>query len=82
LSGGKQTAITQKGVGMWWKASFETSQLVHRVRVKNRVDCCGERLRDTTVTIDGKICGNLPGSTKTGVWYEVKCEKPLMGKEI
>jgi hypothetical protein len=56
--------------------------VVHRVRVKNRVDCCGERLRDTTVTIDGKICGNLPGSTKTGVWYEVKCEKPLMGKEI
>jgi hypothetical protein len=41
LSGGKQTAITQNGVGMWWKASFGGQQIVYRVRIKNRVDCCG-----------------------------------------
>jgi hypothetical protein len=40
-----KTAITKRGVGMWWKASFKDgTSIVESVKVKNRVDCCGERL--------------------------------------
>jgi len=65
LSGGKQTAITQRGVGNWWKASFGGQYTVDKVRIKNRVDCCGERLTSTRVTVGGKLCGFLPVTTKT-----------------
>jgi hypothetical protein len=42
LDGGKRTAITAKGVGNWWKASFiGGSAMIESVRVKNRQDCCG-----------------------------------------
>jgi hypothetical protein len=54
LEGGKRTAITANGVGNWWKASFVGgARRVERVRVKNRHDCCGERLTGTKITIDG-----------------------------
>jgi len=65
LIGGKQTAITQRGVGNWWKASFGGPTMVEKVRIKNRVDCCGERLTSTKVTIGGQVCGFLPAVTKT-----------------
>jgi len=49
-----KTSITKRGPGNWWKASFEGGeQLVERVRVRNRVDCCGDRIRGTKVTISG-----------------------------
>jgi hypothetical protein len=57
-------------------------QYVHRVRVKNRVDCCGERLAATKITIGNEECGSLPTSTSTGQWYEVKCKKPVKGDEV
>ena len=65
---------------MWWKASFKDgSTLVESVKVKNRVDCCGDRLSLVRVTIDGQECGRLPKQTKTAQWYTVKCAKPLVG---
>jgi hypothetical protein len=54
LMGGSKTAITKSGVGMWWKASFMGGKsIVDRVRVKNRHDCCGERLTGTMITVSG-----------------------------
>jgi len=54
LQGGSKTAITAIGVGNWWKASFVGgTRLVEGVKVKNRHDCCGERLTGTKITIDG-----------------------------
>jgi hypothetical protein len=68
---------------MWWKASFKDGKyLIAGVRIKNRVDCCGERLTETLVTIGGQECGKLPSITATGKWYSVKCAKPLVGGEI
>jgi hypothetical protein len=82
LEGGKRTAITANGVGNWWKASFVGGpRRVERVRVKNRHDCCGERLTGTKITIDGEFCGTIP-ATGNGQWAEVKCARPLLGKEI
>jgi hypothetical protein len=76
-------AITKNGVGMWWKASFKGGpRLVESVKIKNRTNCCGERLRLVRVDIGGVECGKLPSSTKTNQWYTVKCAKPLVGGEI
>jgi hypothetical protein len=82
--GGSRTAITAKGVGNWWKASFKGGdQLIERVRVKNRHDCCADRLAFTKITIDGEVCGTIPNKgLSNGAWVEVKCAKPLVGGEI
>jgi hypothetical protein len=67
---------------MWWKAIFADGEsVVEKVRVRNRHDCCGERLTGVKITIDGQFCGTIP-PTKQGAWVEVKCDKPLKGKEI
>jgi hypothetical protein len=80
--GAKRTAITAKGVGNWWKASFKGGYaMIESVRIRNRHDCCGDRLTGTKITIDGQFCGTIP-STGTGAWADVKCAKPLRGKEI
>jgi len=55
--------------------------LVEKVRVKNRHDCCGERLTGTKITIGGQFCGTIP-ATGQGKFVEVKCAKPLFGGEI
>ena len=79
---GTKTSIAAIGVGNWWKASFKGGeQLIERVRVKNRHDCCGKRIAGTRVTISGQFCATLP-SAGNGAWIEVKCVKPLVGKEI
>jgi hypothetical protein len=58
---GSRTAIAAKGVGQWWKAEFDGgARLVERVRVKNRHDCCGNRIAGTKVTISGQFCATLP----------------------
>jgi hypothetical protein len=64
LQGGSKTSITAKGVGNWWKASFVGGDaLIDRVRVKNRHDCCGNRIAGVKVEVDGKLCGTIPGGS-------------------
>jgi hypothetical protein len=54
LQNGTKTAITARGQGNWWNAKFaEGDQIVERVRIKNRHDCCGVRIAGTKVTISG-----------------------------
>jgi hypothetical protein len=81
-AGAKRTAIAAKGVGNWWKASFNGGDsVVEKVRIRNRHDCCGNRLTGTKITIGDQVCGTIP-ATGTGAWVEVKCAEPLMGGEI
>jgi len=54
FSNGSKFTHTNNGVGMWWKCSFNGGdQWVWKVRVLNRKDCCGGRLKGTKVTIGG-----------------------------
>lgn len=81
-AGAKRTAIAAIGAGNWWRASFaDGNSLIERVRIRNRHDCCGERIAGTKVTVDGQLCGTIP-SAGNGAWIEVKCTKPLSGKVI
>jgi hypothetical protein len=57
--------------------------LIERVRVKNRHDCCGERLNGTKITVDGQDCGTITaGKGSNGKMFDVKCSKPIFGKTI
>jgi len=52
---------------MWWKAKFAGGlQWVWKVRVQNRVDCCGGRLRGVEVKIGGETCGKINQPTQNG----------------
>jgi hypothetical protein len=41
FSNGGTFTHTNAGVGMWWKAYFDSRYWVSRVRILNRRDCCG-----------------------------------------
>jgi len=47
--------------------------------ILNRKDCCGERISNAQVEIDGKLCGFVPVATVVGQWYTVECEFPILG---
>jgi len=65
-------AHTGIGVGQWWSANFESGETsVAGVSILNRADCCGDRLREAEVLIDGNVCGSLPDTTVEGTWYEI-----------
>jgi hypothetical protein len=67
-------AHTKGGRGHWWKAEFtDGTKSVTEVRVTNRQDCCGNRLKLATVWVGDVQCGTLPDSTANGVVYTVPC---------
>jgi hypothetical protein len=71
---GTKFSLTNRGVGMWWRANFGKNYWVDRVRIKNRHNCCGDRLAGTMVLIGGKECGKVEAGTTKGKWYTVKCQ--------
>jgi hypothetical protein len=63
---------TKNKKGSYWKASFKGGEKwVWKVRVQNRVDCCGGRLRGVKVMVGGETCGVINQPTQNGGWYEV-----------
>jgi hypothetical protein len=45
---------TKNTVGAFWKASFKGGeQWVWKVRIQNRIDCCGGRLKGVKISIGG-----------------------------
>jgi len=72
---------TKKGVNQYWTAHFKKGkQYVGKIRIKNRGDGAGERLRLARVEVDGKKCGALPGATSNGAWYDIRCN--LYGENV
>jgi hypothetical protein len=79
---GNKFTHTNRGVGMWWRAQFGQAYWVDRVRIRNRKDCCGNRLAGTDVFIGTKKCGRVEAGTKNGQWYTVKCQRDIKGDYI
>ena len=63
---GSKFTHTNRGVGMWWRAEFGQMYWVDRVRIRNRRDCCGNRLAGTDVFIGGQKCGQVEPGTSNG----------------
>lgn len=69
------------------KAAFHgQTYMVHRIRIRNRKDCCGQRLASSSVRVvfQGKEieCGKLPARTENGKWYEVSCKGNMVGDSV
>jgi len=58
--------------------------MVTQVRIKNRGDCCGERLSKTNIFIGDKLCGRIPNIPKNrnGRWYTLVCRNPIKGDSV
>lgn len=54
--------------------------MVTSVKIKNRHDCCGDRIEGTQVTISGKKCGEPLPKLANGASYTVNCNVP--GTEV
>lgn len=79
----KSFAHTRMGRGHWWYAQFaDGNRQVTEVKITNRQDCCGDRLKGTKVYVGRYLCGVLPALTKTKETYTVKCAKPVTGNSI
>ena len=57
---------------MWWKAEFGGEYQISMVKIRNRRDCCGNRLKGTKVFIGNTQCGTINGGGQ-GQWYQVRC---------
>jgi len=76
---------TDKGVGQFWKGLFANgAHVITQVRIKNRGDCCSERLSKTNVFIGTTLWGRMPNipSGRPGKWYTLECKSPVIGNSV
>ena len=76
---------TDKGVGQFWKGLFANgAHTITQVRIKNRGDCCSERLSKANIFIGNQLCGRIPNipAGRTGKWYTLECKNPIIGSSI
>ena len=53
-----KTCTHTNGAG-WWEVDLGGVYTVQYVRIKNRVDCCSNRLDGVKVLVDGMECGTI-----------------------
>lgn len=60
-------AHTKGGKGHWWSAQFKNGKKeITEVKITNRLDCCGDRLKGAKVYIDDTLCGEITQNTTNG----------------
>merc|ERR1719471_319527 len=59
----------------WWEVDLGQTYMIETVRVTNRGDCCGARLRKFSIIADGTQCSQ-DLSTPQGGASEFQCSKP------
>jgi hypothetical protein len=57
--------------GPWWKATFDKTYTIGKVKVLNRGDCCGGRLNGVKVFIGENLFGTLR-NPEQGKWAKIK----------
>ena len=70
----------------FWKADFKGGlpMFVTKVRILGaRANYFGgERIKSAKIEIDDQYCGSIPDNAVGGVWYDVECERPLIGTSV
>ena len=72
---------TVAGAHLWWQAVLPSALTITAVRVTNRLDCCGHRLRDFTITVGGVVCREVKGPQKLPV-AEHTCDRAITGTTV
>ena len=66
----------------WLQWHLGSIMLVWRVRIRNRVDCCGDELAQITIRVGvdlgnmPDICGRFDGPGEENQQYDIKCQGP------
>ena len=47
-------------VNGWWKVTLKEVSYISYIDVYNRMDCCQQRLKNATLSLDGTIIGTIP----------------------
>ncbi|XP_078579507.1 apolipoprotein(a)-like isoform X2 [Branchiostoma floridae x Branchiostoma japonicum] len=74
----------------WWKVDLGDTYVISHVRVINRGDCCGERLRNFMVRVgpfedfrENTPCGDIHSETPSdGETITVRCAEPISGRWV
>jgi hypothetical protein len=85
VNDGNTFCATEQGVGQYWKGIFANgAHTIMQVRIKNRGDCCGERLSGTNIFIGNTLCGRIPDipTGRNGKWYTLACKNPIIGNSV
>jgi len=56
----------------WWRVDLLDSFTVHRVSIKNREDCCGDRINGVQVFVGDDLCGAITYHAESST-YMVDC---------
>ena len=73
---------TNAGLGQWWKAEFGEEEKIKKIVIRNRSDCCGDRLSLSDVFIGTTKCGQIENNAVTGKTYTVNCLPPAIGSFV
>ena len=57
--------------GAWWKGSFGATYTIKKVKILNRGDCCGGRLKGSKIFIGDELFGTLDDPAQ-GQWTVVR----------
>lgn len=85
---GSSCTHTKLEISPWWRVDLAWSYAIKRVVIKNRGDCCGERLHHLVITVsdekDGteETCGTFVGPGFRGVVYTITCDRPILGRYV
>ena len=80
----------------WVQLILKTVGTVHYIKITNRVDCCGFRLKDMEVRVGewkvtlenprvisrNPVCGTYKGPGKDGEVVYIQCSPPLKGRYV
>jgi len=59
--------------GAWWISHFKKGSIqVSRIKILNRGDCCGNRLRGAKIYVGHKVCDTI-NHPKQGQWTTHDC---------
>ncbi|XP_072029155.1 scavenger receptor cysteine-rich type 1 protein M130-like isoform X2 [Amphiura filiformis] len=82
---------TRNDIAPWWRVDLQQEECISKVTIRNRAECCHERLIDTIVKVgsvdevgDAVQCGLAVTATQAlpGVWVHVMCARPIRGRYI
>ena len=74
---------TNKGNGQWWMAYFRGgARKVTMVKIWNRRNCCGARIRGALVKVGNQVCGRIPKKAATKQVFTIKCKKAIRGNSV
>jgi hypothetical protein len=60
---------------------------IKRIVIKNRGDCCGERLHHLEITVSNEggtaeACGTFEGPGTKNALYTITCDRTIMGRYL